>query len=545
MDEPKRLELTPKEVSELLDRLDKGELSEGDCHQLKEVLLAMVWMGQKLEDKDLSIRRLQRLFGIKTEKAENIFGRNEKNDDGTGDSGSNSFEGEGGGGSGPGGDDNGTKCGGQHGACDYPDGEKIIHPHESLKVGDVCPECERGTLYFYGYGSVVRLIGQPAIRAVIHQPEQLRCSACLKLFTAKLPEQVSKGRADPTAKSMVAIFRYGSGIPFYRNEGLQEGLRTPLPDSTQWDMSEDVGNAAWPVFNELIDVAANSDLIHLDDTGAKILSLMREIKDDKRERKGIFTTGVLARTNENREICLMFTGNRHAGENVQTLLDKRPEHLPLVKLMCDALSRNEPKKTKVILGNCNDHARREFLDLIPAKKDQPPPDECVYFISRLGVVYYHDSLTKKMPPRERLEYHKKHSLPIMEELRDWCWLSIENKKVEPNSNMGKAMKYFINHFEELAKFTEVEGMPLSNAAVERLLKMVVLHRKNSLFYKTENGAAIGDVLMSVIQTAKRSGVNVFDYLTALQQNKTAVKKNPKAWLPWNYHQQPTTLQISP
>jgi transposase len=543
MDEPKRLELTPKEVSALLDRLDRGELSDEDCHQLKEVLLAMVWMGQKLEDKDLSIRRLQRLFGIKTEKAENIFGGNKKDDDNgsSGSSGASSNEGAGGKGDS---DDSGTKCGGQHGADDYPDSEKIIHPHESLKIGDPCPDCGCGTLYFYGYGSVVKLVGQPSIRAVIHQPEQLRCSACLKLFTAKLPDNVSKGRADPTAKSMVAIFRYGSGIPFYRNEGLQEGLRTPLPDSTQWDMSEDVGNAAWPIFNELIDCAATSDLLHLDDTGGKILSLMKEIKDDKRERKGIFTTGILARTYENREICLMFTGNRHAGENVQTLLNKRPENLPLVKLMCDALNRNEPKKTKVILGNCNDHARREFVDLIPAKKDQPPPDECVYFISRLGIVYHNDSLTKKMTKKSRLEYHKKHSRPIMDELFDWCWQNIENKKVEPNSSMGKAMKYFINHFEELVKFTEVEGMPLSNAAVERLLKMVVLHRKNSLFYKTENGAAIGDILMSVIQTAKRSGVNVFDYLTTLQQNKSAVKKNPKAWLPWNYQQQPITLQIS-
>lgn len=542
MDEPKRLELTPKEVSELLNRLDKGEVSEEDCHQLKEVLLAMVWMGQKLEDKDLSIRRLQRLFGIKTEKAANIFGKNKK-DDGSSGSGSSGPGGEGAGGSGSG-NDSGTKCGGQHGASDYPDAEKIIHPHESLKTGDTCPECERGTLYFYGYGSVLRLIGQPAIKAIVHQPEQLRCSACLKLFTAKLPDNVSKGRADPTAKSIVAIFRYGSGVPFYRNEGLQEMLRTPLPDSTQWDMGEGVGDAAWPIFNELIDGAAASDLIHLDDTGGKILSLMKEIKDDNRERKGIYTTGILAKTYEGREICLMFTGNRHAGENVQTLLDKRPDHLPTVKLMCDALSRNEPKKTKVILGNCNDHARREFVDLIPAKKDQLPPDECVYFISRLGVVYYHDSLTKKMTPKKRLEYHKKYSRPIMDELHNWCWLNIENKNVEPNSNMGGAMKYFINHFEELVKFTEVEGMPLSNAAVERLLKIVVLHRKNSLFYRTEHGAAIGDILMSVIQTAKRSGVNVFDYLTALQLNKSAVKKNPKAWLPWNYQQQPTTHQIS-
>jgi hypothetical protein len=277
------------------------------------------------------------------------------------------------------------------------------------------------------------------------------------------------------------------------------------------------------------------DLMHSDDTGARILSLMKEIKESDAERKGIFTTGILAKSG-NRQICLMFTDNKHAGENVQSLLDKRPEHLPMVKLMCDALNRNEPKKTKVILGNCNDHARREFVDLIPAKGD--PPDECVYFITRLGLVYHYDSEAEKMTPSARLKHHKDFSRPIMDELKKWCETSLNEKRAEPNSNMGKAMKYFINHFTELVQFTEVEGMPLSNAAVERLLKTVVLHRKNSLFYKTENGAACGDILMSIIQTAKRANVNVFDYLTDLQLNKKEVAKNPTAWLPWNYPGKP-------
>ena len=67
MQEPKRLDITPKELAKLLDRLEKGELTETDRMQLRDVLLAMVWMGQKLEDKDLSIRRMQRLFGMSTD----------------------------------------------------------------------------------------------------------------------------------------------------------------------------------------------------------------------------------------------------------------------------------------------------------------------------------------------------------------------------------------------------------------------------------------------------------------------------------------------
>ena len=535
MEEPKRIEMTAAELKDLLDRLDRGELSEEDCKKIKEALVSLVWMGQKLEDRELSIRRLQRLFGIKTESAERLLDKTKKTADENKVGGTKGADG---GGSPP---PNGGS--GRHGAADYPDAEKIIHPHKTLKAGDKCPECGKGTLYFFGHGSVLRLIGQPAIKAVVHQPEQLRCSACQVLLTAELPAHVGKDRADPTAKAMVALFRYGSGVPFYRNEGLQRFLRTPLPDSTQWDMAEGVADAALPVYRALLDEAARMDLFHSDDTGNRILSLMREIKESDTERKGIFTTGILAKS-EGREICLMFTGNRHAGENVQALLDRRPEHLPPVLLMCDALNRNEPKKTKVILGNCNDHGRREFVDLIPNNK--AAPDECVYFISRLGLVYHYDDRTKAMSPKERLEYHKKMSRPIMDELQNWCVANLIEKRVEPNSNMGKAMKYFINHFEELAKFTEVAGMPISNAAVEQLLKTVVLHRKNSLFYKTEHGAAVGDILMSIIQTAKRAGINVFEYLTDLQRHRKEVVANPTAWLPWHYiKKSPTLPQMLP
>lgn len=525
--EPKHLEITEKEIEALLGHLETSNLSNEEKHQLKEIVLAMLWMGQKLEDKELSIRKLQRLFGIKTETASKLFGK--KNSDGGGDSGTGSPP-EGNQGAEP------TGGSGRHGTADYPDAEKILHSHESLKAGDKCPECNRGTLYRFGYGSFVKLIGQPAIKAEIHMPEQLRCSACLALFTAKLSDDIANGRADPTAKSMVALFRYGSGIPFYRNAGLQGFLRTPLPDSTQWDMAEDVADSALPIYRVLLEDAAAMDLMHSDDTGGRIISLMKELKESNAERKGIFTTGILAKSGK-REICLMFTGNRHAGENVQRLLDKRPDDLPTIKLMCDALSRNEPKKTKVILGNCNDHARREWVDLIPAKGE--PPEECVYFITRLGLVYHNDDLTSKMTALERLAYHKKESRPIMDELKTWCETSLDDKKVEPNSGMGGAMKYFIRHFDELVKFCEVERMPLSNAAVERLLKSVVLHRKNSLFYRTENGAAVGDILMSIIQTAKRAGINIFEYLTEIQVNKKEVVKTPRAWLPWNYQSKPT------
>jgi hypothetical protein len=70
--------------------------------------------------------------------------------------------------------------------------------------------------------------------------------------------------------------------------------------------------------------------------------------------------------------------------------------------------------------------------------------------------------------------------------------------------------------------------------VERSLKAVIRHRKNSLFYKTKRGALVGDILMSVIRTCQDNGVNPFEYLADVGRNASAVAADPEAWLPWTW-----------
>jgi transposase len=80
-------------------------------------------------------------------------------------------------------------------------------------------------------------------------------------------------------------------------------------------------------------------------------------------------------------------------------------------------------------------------------------------------------------------------------------------------------------------FLRQPGAPLDNNICERSLKKAILHRKNSLFYKTEKGAEVGDRFMSLIHTAELCGANPFDYPTQLQRHTDALKENPSPWLP--------------
>jgi len=176
-----------------------------------------------------------------------------------------------------------------------------------LKKGDTCPGCEKGRLYYSAPGISIRVTGDAPLDACIWEQEKLRCNLCGEIYTAKLPDEAGSEKYDPSAGAMIAILRYGSGLPFNRLEELQESLGVPLPSSTQWDVVGKVAGPANPAYEELIRQAAQGEIIHNDDTTMKILTAV----NDKEGRKGTFTTSLLSVAGE-RKIALFPTGHNHA-----------------------------------------------------------------------------------------------------------------------------------------------------------------------------------------------------------------------------------------
>ena len=506
----KQLEMGEAEA--LLDRVKDSTLIQDDYELIKEFVDTLILLDQALTEKNSSIKRLLKMiFGHKTEKTKDIkTGPKKKKDNRK----------------------NKVKGHGKNGADDYKGAEKIKVPHSTLQHCDPCPACDDGKLYRQLPGVVVRIKGAPPFQATVYEQEKLRCNICEKIFTADLPVQAGSKKYDEAASTMLAVLRYGSGLPLNRIAKLQAGMGVPLAPSTQWDITEKMADLIHPAYSELIRQGAQSDVIHNDDTIMKIQELLAEnqINTEKSSRTGIFTTGILS-INDSRQIALFFTGRKHAGENMAQLLAHRKKGLDPPIQMCDALSRNFSGEFETLLANCLVHGRRNFVDVA-----NDFPEECLYVLETLGEVYHNDAITSKkgMTPKQRLHFHQNNSGPIMEKLHHWLDKQIVNKKAEPNSSLGKAINYMLNHWQELTLFLTVEKAPLDNNICERSLKMAILHRKNSLFYKTEHGAYIGDMFMSLIHTCALSKINPYLYLTALQKNSSALFKNPHLWLPWNY-----------
>lgn len=201
--------------------------------------------------------------------------------------------------------------------------------------------------------------------------------------------------------------------------------------------------------------------------------------------------------------------------------------------MNDLDSRNAPDSLKTILGHCLTHGRRRFVEVVAQF-----PDECLTVLQIIKAVYQNDADAKEqgLSDDERLVWHQTRSGPKMAELKLWMTEQIEQKKVEPNSGLGEAIGYMLRHWEELTLFLRQPGAPLDNNVCERALKRAILHRKNAYFYKTLNGAHVGDLFMSLIHTCELNKVNPFDYLVQLQKNAKPAASTPADWMPWNYHQ---------
>jgi transposase len=381
---------------------------------------------------------------------------------------------------------------GRHGAAEFTGATTVAVPHAKLKHGDGCPACGEGKIYEQKQPATrVRVVGRPPLEATVFEMQRLRCNACGQIFTADAPVAAGDNKFDHTASAMFALLKYGAGTPFHRLERLQRQLGMPMPATTQWDLLAATARRLQPAWKELIRQAAQGSVVHNDDTGMRILHLAREPGD---KRTGTFTSGIVSilgvrdepalfsEAKTPRRIALFFTGWKHAGENLATVLRQRARELAPPVQMCDALSRNTPKLdgTKTLVANCLAHGRRQFVEVA-----ENFPAECRYVLEILRAVYHNDALARKqnIPADARLRFHQQHSRPLLQNLHAWMEAQFAERKIEPNSELGKAITYLLRHWKKLTLFLRHPGVPIDNNVVERALKKAILNRKNALFYR--------------------------------------------------------------
>lgn len=539
--------LTPlQELVAILEQARQGPISLEQYTTLLGVIHAISWLKEQLQSKRASIKKLLKMIFGTTESSRNVLRESDAQGGGQADR--------------PAATDNAasqthsasapaekkTQGHGRHGAAAYRGARQIPVPlGDGLHARGPCPDplCG-GTLYAMPDCVQMRFHAAALIQALMYRCKRVRCGSCQEVYTAPLPPQAGKEKYDPSVAAALGLVRYGAGLPFYRNAKLQECFGVPLAPTTQWDLVEDAANALTPVHEELTRQAGNADKVHNDDTPMRVLQITQDQRVEAlgakaaKKRSGTFTSGIVSITQDGHQIAEYATGPRHAGENLALRLQHRAQGRPPPIHMCDALDANLPPGFDTVLCRCLGHSRRKFVEVV-----EDFPDEVRVVILVLKEVYKVDAQAheQNLTPEERLQLHRRVSRPRMIQLALWMrWLQSE-RMVEPNSGLGKAIRYMRRNWLELTRFYRTPNAPLDNNVVERLLKRAVLHRKNSLFFRTLNGARVADLFMTLIHTAILEGVDAFDYLVTLLRHKGDLAKSPGRWMPWTYRQTVATV----
>ncbi|RKZ62732.1 MAG: IS66 family transposase [Gammaproteobacteria bacterium] len=533
------IEITAEQAGLLISKVKNNDLDKTDQRVLCQIILMFLWLQYALRETRISLKKIKKLvFGQKSEKqnrnaSNDTTGSEDDNkpsgtpqasDDGKTDSNSrdssNSSQTS----------SNQTGGSGRLGTDAYTGAETIHCTHPEHQRGDICPRCEQGSLFkMKDPGKEIRLFSQGLIQAIIYFLERYRCSACGAIFKAPMPEDVVNKKYDDSAKVALAIMHYYMGLPFKRIELYQQMMGIPLPDATQFELVESVADVGYRIYEYMKHCAADSQLAYHDDTTARILSMIKENQQSTPKRKAMYTTAMVFEGEH--PICLFVTGRQHAGENLDDIIDLRDETLEPIMQMSDGLAANQLKNNDSLWINCIIHGRRNFIDI-----ESVFPEECHYAINAIGKLYHHEAQIKEqgLNAQQRLEFHQKHSRPIMDEFQAEMHKQLDEHQVEENSRLGGAYNYMLKRWDKLTRFLHIAGAPLDNNTAERAIKSLIRYRNNSLFFKNEHGAYIADVIISLVETCRMNGQNPEDYLRMLMKNKSSVFAHPEQWLPWNY-----------
>jgi rubredoxin len=215
-------------MTDLLWLLERAEelLTREDFEQLNVLVETLIELTRLVRQKGSTIARLRRLVGLASSErdADVLVSEGDTDQKSASKESSPSPRRK-------------RKGHGRIAASDYKAASHISVGHESLAAGCTCPSCERGKLYLLKKSAcIVRIFGQEPLAATCWDLEKQRCSGCGEVFTAQPPPEAAGSKHDETAVTMMALLRYGAGMPLHRLQRLQSEFETPLPASTQWDV---------------------------------------------------------------------------------------------------------------------------------------------------------------------------------------------------------------------------------------------------------------------------------------------------------------------
>ncbi|MEM7159379.1 MAG: IS66 family transposase [Myxococcota bacterium] len=165
------------------------------------------------------------------------------------------------------------------------------------------------------------------------------------------------------------------------------------------------------------------------------------------------------------------------------------------------------KDRPLLLVGCWMHARRYLVKALDAKDVRAA--EPLDIIKRMCEVEAASKLAEDTHA-QRYERRFKELVPLLDELEQW---KEDNRGVAPpNEPLGRAWTYLDNHWKILRVVEKDGALKLDNGEVERVIRGPAMGRRNWLFAGSDEGAKRAAIVLTVLKTAKRAGVDLRAYL---------------------------------
>jgi transposase len=338
--------------------------------------------------------------------------------------------------------------------------------------------------------------------AVEHIQKKYAC-ACPEstVNTASKPSSpIEKGLAAPSLLSHLAISKYLDHLPLYRQEGILARIGIEYPRSTMWEQIRASGQLMTPLYEAAIKEVLASRILATDDTPVKVLD---------RTRTKTRTGNVWTYVGDDAHPLIVYdytAGRARAGP--EAFLEDYAGYL-----QADALAVYDelfnPRRQKLIweLG-CWAHARRYFVEA-----QDTSPALAVIAVAHIKALYdiEKDAARRKLRGEALVAWRKAHSVPVLHAFR--TWLSAQTGMLLPKSPIAAAIGYTLSNWTALGRYVEDGDLVLDNNRSERALRGIAVGRKNWLFFGSDGGGKIAAIMLTLLKSAQRNGVNPFDYLT--------------------------------